>query len=324
MTSGKAICFTDYRVLSRSAPCSPARRQTGRWAGERKNDMKTQKASAPKGFTLIELLVVIAIIAILAALLLPALSRAKTEAISTQCLSNKKQMQLSWAMYVNDFNDYLPINADQSQPFTVGGVTLQDWCEGIMDWTTSSENTNYQYLINPKVSSLGSYNANTYNIYWCPADSFLSPIQHGQRWDHRYRSISMDGAVGDGVKYTFPNWGGDKMWWAVKSVNLIAPGPAMTWVFIDEHPDSIDDEILYINPAETSGTGVFTELPASLHNRCCGVSFADGHAEMHKWVNAETIHPVTYTVIDQVSVTLNQDLAWLALRTAYGPGSGVQ
>src|ERR1700678_3794951 len=102
----------------------PARRRMGRRFVERKNDMKMQKGSVTKGFTLIELLVVIAIIAILAAMLLPALSRAKTEAVSTQCLSNKKQMQLSWAMYVNDFNDYLPINADQSQPYTVGGVTM--------------------------------------------------------------------------------------------------------------------------------------------------------------------------------------------------------
>jgi prepilin-type N-terminal cleavage/methylation domain-containing protein/prepilin-type processing-associated H-X9-DG protein len=282
--------------------------------------MKMQKGSETKGFTLIELLVVIAIIAILAALLLPALSRAKTEAVSTQCLSNKKQMQLSWAMYVNDFNDYLPINSDQSEPYTVGGVTMQDWCEGIEDWTTSTVNTNYQYLINPKVSSLGSYNANSYNIYWCPADSFLSPQQHASHWEHRCRSIAMDAAVGAGTKYNGFSFS-STFWWAVKSANLIAPGPAMTWVFIDEHPDSIDDEILYIDPLETSGTGTFTELPASLHNQACGVSFADGHAEMHKWVNAETIHPVTYTVIDQVNVTLNVDLAWLAQRTARAPGS---
>jgi prepilin-type N-terminal cleavage/methylation domain-containing protein/prepilin-type processing-associated H-X9-DG protein len=291
----------------------------GRRAGERMNDMKLQKASAPEGFTLIELLVVIAIIAILAALLLPALTRAKTEAISTQCMSNKKQLQLSWAMYANDFNDHLVINADQSRDYTIGTSTMHDWCEGIMDWTTSSQNTNYLYLTDPKVSSLGSYNANSYNIYWCPADSFLSPAQHSQGWQHRCRSISMDGSVGDGEKYTFPNWGDEKMWWAVKGANLIKPGPALTWVFIDEHPDSIDDEILYINPAETDGTGVFTELPASLHNNACGVSFADGHAEIHKWVNAETIHKVTYSTINQVSVTLNQDLAWLAQRTASAP-----
>jgi len=283
--------------------------------------MKIKKMASQKGFTLIELLVVIAIIAILAALLLPALERAKTESISSQCISNKKQAQLAWTMYASDFNDRLAINADQSQPFTQGGVTMQDWCEGIMDWTSNPDNTNYQYLINPRASSMGPYIVNNYKVYWCTADSYLSPPQHALGWQHRIRSISMDGAVGDGVKYTFPNWGNDKMWWAVKSSDLIYPAPAQSWVFIDEHPDSIDDEVLYINPAETSGTGVFTELPASLHNQACAVSFADGHAEIHKWINPETIHKVTYTVVDQVSVVNNVDLAWLAQRTPYGPGS---
>jgi prepilin-type N-terminal cleavage/methylation domain-containing protein/prepilin-type processing-associated H-X9-DG protein len=281
--------------------------------------MNLRETSGPRAFTLIELLVVIAIIAILAAMLLPALSRAKQTAVGISCLSNKKQMQLSWSMYTNDYNDHLAINADQSEPYQVGTTYTQDWCEGIMDWTSSSQNTNTAYLINPKVSSLGPYNVNTYSIYWCPADIYLSSAQRQQKgWDHRCRSISMDGAVGDGVKYTFPNWGSEKMWWAIKSSDLNSPGPAMSWVFIDEHPDSIDDEIMYINPAETNGTGVFTELPASLHDNACAVSFADGHAEMHKWFAAETVHAVTYTTVDQVNVTASPDLAWLSQRTPYG------
>jgi len=282
--------------------------------------MKLQKTSPDKAFTLIELLVVIAIIAILAAMLLPALSKAKEAAQTTDCLSNKKQMQLSWQMYVNDFNDHCPINADQSKPYVLDGVTMQDWCEGIMDWFggNDSQNTNYGYLINPKVSSLGPYNVNTYSVYWCPADSYLSPAQHQPGWEHRCRSISMDGAVGDGLKYTFPNWGSEAMWWAIKSSDLTHPGPALSWVFIDEHPDSIDDEIMYINPAETNGTGVFTELPSGLHNKGCCLSFADGHCEIHKWQAAETSHPVTFMNVDQVNVTASPDLAWLAQRTPYG------
>ena len=280
--------------------------------------MKSRRTSEPQGFTLIELLVVIAIIAILAAMLLPALSRAKQSAEGVNCLNNKKQMQLSWTMYASDFYDHLAINADQSRPYTVGGVTMQDWCEGIIDWTANSQNTNYEYLIDPRVSSLAPYNVKTYAIYWCPSDIYLSSAQRPLGWNHRCRSISMDGAIGDGEKYTFPNWGSQKMWWAVKSSDLNSPGPARSWVFIDEHPDSIDDEILYINPAETNGSGVFTELPGSLHGGSCGVSFADGHAEIHKWQAAETVHPVTYSVINQVNVTLSPDLAWLAQRTPNG------
>jgi prepilin-type N-terminal cleavage/methylation domain-containing protein/prepilin-type processing-associated H-X9-DG protein len=269
-----------------------------------------------RGFTLIELLVVIAIIAILASLLLPALSRAKQEAWGVNCLNNKKQLQLAWTMYAGDFNDRLAINADQSMPYNGS----QSWCEGILDWTSDTQNTNYQYLISQKVASMGPYVVNSYPLYWCPADTYLSSAQRKQKWAHRCRSIAMDGAIGDGKKYTFSNWGAEQMWWAVKMGSLANPGPAKSWVFIDEHPDSIDDEILYVNPAEKNGTGVFTELPASFHNKSCGVSFADGHAELHKWLAAETVHPVTYSTINQVTVTLSPDLAWLAQRTPNAPG----
>jgi prepilin-type N-terminal cleavage/methylation domain-containing protein/prepilin-type processing-associated H-X9-DG protein len=271
-----------------------------------------------RGFTLIELLVVIAIIAILASLLLPVLSKAKQTAQATNCMNNKKQLQLSWQMYADDFNDRLVINSDQSKDFITSGGVMHDWCEGILDWSSNPQNTNYAYLINPLVSALGPYNVNSYAIYRCPADVYLSPTQRPLGWQYRCRSIAMDGAVGDGGKYTFPNWGSTAMWWAVKSTDLLHPGPSRSWVFIDEHPDSIDDEVLYINPAETSGTGVFTELPASFHNNACGVSFADGHCEIHKWVQAETIHPVTYTVINQINVTASPDLAWLSQRTPSG------
>ncbi len=277
----------------------------------KRKDMKRKQ-----GFTLIELLVVIAIIAILASLLLPALSRAKQEAWGVNCLNNKKQLQLAWTMYAGDFNDRLPINADQSMPYKGS----QSWCEGILDWTTETENTNYMYLIDPKVASMGAYAAKQYAIFRCPVDSFLSPAQRKVKWANRCRSIAMDGAVGDGTKYTFSNWGAQKMWWAIKMGDLANPGPSKSWVFIDEHPDSIDDEILYVNPAEKNGTGVFTELPASYHNSACGVSFADGHAELHKWVDPKTIHNVTYTTINQVNVTLSPDLAWLAQRTPNAPG----
>jgi prepilin-type N-terminal cleavage/methylation domain-containing protein/prepilin-type processing-associated H-X9-DG protein len=281
--------------------------------------MNMRKASAQKGFTLIELLVVIAIIAILAALLLPALQHAKTEAVSAECLSNKKQMQLSWHMYASDFNDNLVINSDWSSSYTAGSSTMQSWCEGIMDWSggAGSDNTNILYLTSPKSASLGIYNVNSYKIYWCPADNYLSPPQRQSGWPNRCRSIAMDGAVGDGTKYDFGGW---PTFWAKKAANLIAPGPAMTWVFIDENPDSIDDEIMYVNPGDTSGTGTFTELPAGNHNNACGVSFADGHAEIHKWVNPTTLHAITYGgYVNQVPVTLSKDLAWLAMRTPYAP-----
>ncbi len=101
--------------------------------------------------------------------------------------------------------------------------------------------------------------------------------------------------------------------------DLTAPGPATSWLFIDEHPDSIDDCILYTNPYFTSGTGQFTELPANDHAGSCGVGFADGHAEIHKWVDALSLYPVKYITRNQVSVSNSRDLAWMSQRTPHQP-----
>src|ERR1700752_2218236 len=138
-----------------------------------------------------------------------------------------------------------------------------------MDWTTSYENTNYNFLIDEKVALLAPYTAKQPGIYWCPTDKYLSTYQRKQGWDHRVRSVAMDGAVGEGKKYNF----GWPMFVAVKMSDLRFPGPSTSWVFIDEHPDSIDDCILYCNPAESNGTGSFTELPAGDHYGGCGVVF---------------------------------------------------
>jgi prepilin-type N-terminal cleavage/methylation domain-containing protein/prepilin-type processing-associated H-X9-DG protein len=285
------------------------------------NFMKLRRVFGSKAFTLIELLVVIAIIAILAAMLLPALSKAKVQAQGIQCMNNKKTLQLAWTMYAADYNDALAINGDQSEPFTYGNGPVQCWCEGIMDWTTSPDNTNIQFLINPKLASLGAYTVKTYAVYWCPSDQYLSGPQRALGWPNRCRSVAMDAAVGDGKKYDGFSFS-STFWWAKKMSDLVRPGTANSWVFIDEHPDSIDDDILYSNPYETNGVGTFTELPSPLHNNGCSVSFADGHAEIHHWLEAETDHAVTYTTVNQVVVPANKpsrDLAWIAQRTPYKP-----
>jgi prepilin-type N-terminal cleavage/methylation domain-containing protein/prepilin-type processing-associated H-X9-DG protein len=278
-----------------------------------------------KGFTLIELLVVIAIIAILAALLLPVLSHAKTEALSVKCMSNQRQLELAWHMYAGDNGDVLAYNFDYHDdgPYMPPGASTSPpgtpaWCEGWLDWTSSSQNTNVLYLINPLAGSLASYVSKNPQIFVCPADVYASSHQTG--WGHRCRSVTMDGNIGGGEKYNF-GWTLTNA--IVKMGGFITPGPAMSWLIMDEHPDWMDDSILYVNPSETNGYGEFTEVPGSFHNHACGISFADGHAEIHKWVDTRILLPVIYEYQQNTSIDIpssgppSPDLAWLAQRTPY-------
>jgi prepilin-type N-terminal cleavage/methylation domain-containing protein/prepilin-type processing-associated H-X9-DG protein len=284
--------------------------------------MNLPKGSASKGFTLIELLVVVAIIAILAGLLLPALSHAKTEALSTKCMSNEKQLDLAWQMYAGDNKDVLALNFDYHDdgPYMPPGSSSSppgtpSWCEGWLDWSSAAVNTNTLYLISPIASLLGSYLGNNAQVFACPADVYASSHQAG--WGHRCRSVTMDGNIGGGSKYSFG-------WTLTTPITRMSgftmPAPAMSWLIMDEHPDWLDDSILYVNPAETNGMGEFTEVPGSFHNRACGISFADGHAEIHKWVDTRILLPVVYEYHpESIDITgpASPDLAWLAARTPY-------
>src|SRR3954469_7244645 len=259
-------------------------------------------ASVPRSsaFTLIELLVVIAIIAILAAMLLPALSRAKARAQAVSCMNNNKQLILAWIMYVNDDGDRLPINSLNSQPFQ----NTPSWIHGFMDWSTGEQNTNTAYLVNDAYSLLGPQLSGTPKIFACPAANFVSPPERSYGWTARSRSVSMDAAVGDGAKfmgYPFSSI----FWWAKKMSDLQLPGPSDSWVFTDEHPDSIDDGALYTSYAYTIGTGLFPELPGTQHGGGCGLAFADGSAVIHKWRSSLANTPVTYIRVVDVNVTKN-------------------
>jgi prepilin-type N-terminal cleavage/methylation domain-containing protein/prepilin-type processing-associated H-X9-DG protein len=276
---------------------------------------KLDAALRTRAFTLIELLVVVALIGVGALMLSPALASTRFSAKSLTCKSNMKQLTAGWMIYASDNNDRLAINGDPHHPSPGYPVS---WVAGILDWTAASDNTNTTWLSDGRAALLGPYVANSIKVFWCPADTYLSSPQRAAGWANRVRSVSMDAAVGDGPKYAGFSW---MTYVARKNSDFAAPGPSESWVFTDEHPDAIDDAVLYSNPGSTNGTGLFVELPASNHTGGSGMGFADGHAEVHNWRDARTLRPVVYSggAADNISVVNSPDLAWLAKHTPRQP-----
>ena len=277
-----------------------------------------RRSEASSAFTLIELLVVIAIIAILAAMLLPALSKAKCKAMAISCMNNSRQLMQAWYAYATDNEDRIVNNFGIAETTAeINNKTYRNWVNDIMSWQVDPLVTNIEGIVQ---APFNRYIGGKSDVYRCPADNYVSPLQRYAGWTSRPRSYSMNSFVGP---YN-TNW--------TSTGNAFYPdyqqfiklsgvvNPTMVFVTIDEHPDGINDGYIK-NDADPVRFTVWNDFPASYHCGAGGLGFADGHAEIHKWKSTVcTIRPVTYGTLSTTPFSADpagqQDALWYTQRAS--------
>ncbi len=287
--------------------------------------MKTKlQQNQKEGFTLIELLVVIAIIAILAGMILPALSKAKSKTQGISCMNNHRQLTMAWRLYADDNNDTVCFAYAQPERNSPATYTLgKGFIGGAMDFNGANP-ANYEITNNITRSPLYQY-AKAPAIWKCPSDKSTVVVSSGRQSGSkgRIRSMSINNFVGgqtpDYVTVVAGHYEEEvTLFTKISSIRR----PSSTWVLLDEREDSINDSVFIVgmsgiaNPDYTSFTIV--DYPAAYHGNAGGFSFADGHSEIKKWNDSRTAPQLKKGEFLDFNVASpnNPDVKWMRERTS--------
>ncbi|MSU56696.1 MAG: hypothetical protein EXS35_00680 [Pedosphaera sp.] len=251
----------------------------------------------------------IAVIAILAALLLPALAKAKMQAKRIQCINNQKQLATTWMLYVADNNDKVAANGLQSPPSTA----VKFWIQGAFTPTNPTERTNFRSMLDPNYAQFADY-IKTTKVYVCPTDTpevVVSGVKYPRirsyslnvyvgwtgAWDDRMRPFDARGPLYKIFK---------------KHSEMISRIPGGTFLFLDVNPNSICWPYFGMQMSSDS----FFNFPGSSHNRAANVAFSDGHVDTHRWADPRTYNPSSPDFHHHSDASSgNKDLVWLRERT---------
>lgn len=268
-----------------------------------------------RAFTQIELITVIAVLVGLMGLLVPALATPRHKGNDVTCVNNLRQLIRAWQLYHTENEDRIVMNFSGGDAQNGNAIRNNPmnapWALGWLDWSTGSDNTNTLFLTDDRYSKLARFLGHSAKVFQCPNDRYVSVAQRLSGWPSRTRSVSANLSVGDG---NGPAGAWDRIYKQIrKTSEFNFPGPSETFVYLEEHPDSINDPGFF-NPRLSS----WIDQPASSHFGAAPFAFADGHTELHKWQSSlasPRAARVKYSnALDARAAVGDPDIHWVSYR----------